>query len=232
MSYRYITLIAALPSLGKSYQVDIPPLSRYQLEKRLKLLTDEHRRLLEEIESVLHWDHLNSHYDDRELIHSAHAVMEKLTHKHYNTIREIINWRLNLRTLLAAFRYREKGEDLSKISCQWGVGELMRHIENNWSHSYFNLQHRYRWLPELQQKLQAQDTIAVEKILFDATWRYLRSSGANHVFDFTAVVRYVLMWNLVARWSSYDADRGVAHFQELVDFALGDFRQIQFAVED
>lgn len=227
--YQYITLMTALPSLGKTFHVELPPLSRFQLERRLNLLTDEHRGLLASIEGILHWDHLNSHYDDRELIDSAHAVLDSLQRQHYPDIRRIILWRLDLRTLLAAFRYRQQDNDVEDLHGVWGIGEITRHIEANWAHRYFNLQYRYPWISRMEVALNQNDTMGLETLLFDITWHFLKNCAPHHEYDFTAVVRYVLMWNLVSRWTAYDEDKGVAHFQELVDFALGDFKEIKFA---
>ncbi|MCG8669961.1 MAG: DUF2764 domain-containing protein [Pseudomonadales bacterium] len=229
-SDQYITLMSALPSLGKTYHVDIPPISRFQLEKRLNLLTEEHQALLSDIESVLHWDHLNSHYDDSELIQSATLVLEQLTHKHYDTLREMILWRLNLRTILAGLRYRQRGDELNHQQSHWGVGDMEAHIETYWQHPYFNLQSRFHWIASVQESLQKNDTMQVERILFDVTWQYLQRCSSQHYFDFTAVVTYVLRWNLVSRWSSYDADKGVEHFQSLMAFALGEYQQLSMGI--
>lgn len=228
----YITLISSLPSLSKTYHVEMAPISRYQLDLRLRILSEAHQKLLNEIESVLHWDHLNNHYDDQELMDSASALLQNLHLKHYDTIRDIISWRLNLRTVLAALRHKQRGDDLNTPHTQWGVGDLTKQIESQWAHPYFNLQSRMPWLVALHQAMQEGDTIGVERILFDASWQYLNRCAVTHHFDFTAVVLYVLRWNMVARWSAYDADQGVAHFNSLVDFALGNYRCIEFNHED
>ena len=229
MNNEYITLITSLPSLGRSYDVEQTPISRYQLEKRLALLTDEHCLLLEKVEKVLHWDHLNSHYDDGELIDGVHQLAKQLQCSGLHTLNELIQWRLNLRTLLAALRYRQRGEDFSESKRQWGVGGLVRHIENNWAHPQFNLQGRFDWLESVANALQKKDTMLVERLLFTATWNCLARVGNDHYFDFTAVVRYVLMWNLVSRWASYDVDKGAARFKELATVALGDFAELEFS---
>lgn len=213
-------LVSSLPSLGKTFQVEMPPISRFQLDKRLKLLTPAHAALLAEIERVLHWDHLNSHYDDGELIESALMLLSKLHEKHFETIRDIIQWRLNFRTLLAALRYRQRGDDNSSLAGTWGVGTLTRHIENHWQHPCFNLQSRYPCLPQAYKQLLQDDTMGLEQTLFNASWEYMHRCASGHFFDFTTVVKYVLMWNILARWSSYDADSGVKNFEDLVSFSM------------
>lgn len=223
MTYRYITLMSGLPALAHNYDVDIPPISRYQLDRRLSLLSFEHRELLEQIESVLHWDHLNSHYDDQELIDHAKAILSQLSEGSFESIRDIIVWRFDLRTILAAFRYRLAGREVVGGPGEWGVGEMVHQIGLNWHHPTFNLEAKHPWVVPLKKMLESDDTMGTERLLFDTAWNLMRKVSETHNFDFTAVVCYVLMWNIVSRWSAYDADRGVEQFQWLVKDALGEF---------
>ena len=223
MGHEYITLISSLPALGRTFHVDITPISRFQLDRRLGLLTDDHARLLRDIESVLHWDHLNSHYDDSDLIELAKQLLRSLASDGYEAIRHMMHWRLNLRAIVAALRYRQRGDDAGAMLRDWGDGSIIRVMEDNWQHPHFNLHARYSFLPALVQCFERDDTMGAEELLFGVIWQYLKQAAPQHYFDFTAVVRYVMMWSIHARWAAYDADKGVAEFEDLVDFAMGDF---------
>jgi hypothetical protein len=64
------------------------------------------------------------------------------------------------------------------------------------------------------------DPLGLERLLLGAVWTHLERIGAGHEFDFEAVVVYVTRWDLVARWTHYDADAALTRFDALLETAL------------
>jgi hypothetical protein len=48
----------------------------------------------------------------------------------------------------------------------------------------------------------------------------LESCSDGHYLDFEAVVIYVLRWDMIARWTTYDGEEAARRFDELVEQAM------------
>ena len=68
--------------------------------------------------------------------------------------------------------------------------------------------------------------LGLEHQLVDVVWSDLERIGQGHHFDFEAVVLYVLRWDLVARWTTYNEDSAKKRFAELVDAGLAELDKV------
>jgi hypothetical protein len=62
--------------------------------------------------------------------------------------------------------------------------------------------------------------VDLERLLLGAVWSHLERLSDGHYLDFEAVVIYVLRWDMIARWTTYDGDEAVRRFDELVEQAM------------
>ena len=79
--------------------------------------------------------------------------------------------------------------------------------------------------------MQEGDTIALERLVLDEADKRLRRLAGEHLFDFEAVVIYVLQWSMVDRWSRYNSEAAVRRFDDLTESGLGRFASLSFEGE-
>ena len=215
----YYTLLTSLPHIDSLFDSKITPISRLQLDRRLSMLSTEDRDTLIKVEQLMHWSHLGEDVDEAALIRLATRLSSELTS---DTLRELVDWRLDMRTVVAALRRKMRGAQ-APGDPQWSYGSRYAYIRRNWSNPTLGLQHAFPWIPTVIECLNKQDYLALEKTLLEAVWRKLDDVGRKHSFDFEAVIIYVLRWSLVARWTAYNGEQAMERFRELTDQALGEF---------
>jgi hypothetical protein len=217
-SMRYVMLITSLPYHGSLFGSHQTPLSRQRLTYRLRILDEEDAQALRDLASVLEWIHHSMKVSNDELISRAEHF-ERAWGECFLT--DILRFRMELRTLFSALRRRRRGETAPPSGRRWGYGRWVRHIERYWNEPGFRLQRVYPWIGEAQRLIESRDSLAVERLLLGTVWDYLIRISEGHEFDFEAVVIYVLRWDLIARWSSYNGARAAERFDRLVDSGLG-----------
>lgn len=215
--YKYTLLLSSLPV----HPVDLsavrqPPISRIQLDKRLALLDREDAEDLVRIERLLHWSKMKELGDEA-------VVKQGLSD--WNAIRspflkEIVMWRLELRTLLAALRTRRDGDKSVPDRQFYGFGDRVRTIRKHWRETAFGLDSVIPWVRQAGEFIEQARPLELENLMLEWVWRHYQRVGQGHYFDFPAVVIYVLKWDLINRWSSYDKERAVLRFDELVSKGL------------
>lgn len=211
-------LISSLPYHGPLFGAHQTPLSRLRLNGRLRILDEDDARALQELSSVLHWVHQSMNVSDAELIRRAERFE---TAWGEGFLSDLLCFRMELRTIYTALRRRRRGETAAPPGQPWGYGRWVRHIERYWNEPGFRLQRVYPWVGEAERLIEARDSLGLERLLLGIVWDYLTRASEGHEFDFEAVVIYVLRWDLIARWSSYDGGRAVSRFDHLVDLGLG-----------
>jgi hypothetical protein len=215
---RYVMLITSLPYHGPLFGAHQTPLSRLRLNHRLKILDDDDAQALRDLSSVLEWIHQSMSVSDAELIGRAERFAADWGE---GFLGDILRFRMELRTLYVALRRRRRGETTAPTGQRWGYGRWVRHIERYWNEPGFRLQRVYPWVNEAERLIKERDSLGLERLLLGIVWDYLISISEGHEFDFEAVVIYVLRWDLIARWSSYDGASAVKRFERLVDAGLG-----------
>ena len=219
---QYVTLIAALPPHNPElFETKQPSISRLQLEDRLSMLTQEDAGQLSMIEDLLHWERLPISTTDEVLLPRIRQVLDQLEEP---LLKEIVEWRLDLRTILAALRLRRRGR--SAPPAEWGYGRWTRRIEAHWNEPGMGLESLHPWVIDADQMLRQNDHYKLERMLLSQVWRYYQRIADDHYFDFEAVVIYVLRWSITARWSRYNVKAAEQRFDHLIEIALGEYRNI------
>jgi len=223
----YVMLIASLPYHGPLFTAKRTPLSRIQLERRLEMLEPEDKALLARIERVLQWDQIETGLADSDLIARTHDLMAELREP---GLREAIQTRMELRTAVAALRRRQMGQGPPPDPGSLGYGRWVRHICAHWHEPSFGLARTFKWLLQAEAYIADCEALALEKLLLQEVWTHLGRLSDHHAFDFTAVVIYVLRWNVIDRWTRYHADDAKSRFDDLVEESLGGHADL-FAVQ-
>jgi hypothetical protein len=215
---RYTMLVCSLPALPANlFSERQTPISRLQLDRRLALLEPEDARLLAAVEGVLHWDRLPLALSDQQVVADFRATLAALPP---GLVREVVTWRLEERTLLAALRRRHLGSPAPAKGEDWGCGRWLERIQRTWQEPVFGLERLFPWLAEAARLLAEGDTPGLERLLLGHTWERLGRLGAGHHFDFAAVLIYVLKWDILRRWSSYNGEAALRRFRDLSDAGL------------
>lgn len=220
---KYVTLMASLPPLGQLFEAKQTPISRLKLESRLKMLTEEDAARLRQIENLVHWSYIPIERTDAQIVDAARQFFQE---ENNPTLRAAVESRLDLHTIVAALRRRHQGEQDPPRGEVWGYGPWVSYIERHWREPAFRLQGLFPWVLEANRFLEANESVALEQLLFGAVWKQLNRLSEGHYFDFEAVVIYVLRWNLVDRWTRYNGEVAVERFRKLVDAGIAKFTDV------
>lgn len=219
-AYRYVQLISSLPGHGSLFRATLTPLSRINLRQRLALLEAEDAQLMDQVAELLDWHRHRIERSDAEIVERARQVIPTLE----NTfVRELVEWRLESRTLVAALRRRRRGDNVPGPGVAWGYGRWLPMIRAHWHEPQFGLERVFPWLPEAREHLENGNASALEKLLLGMFWDHLDRVSLGHEFDFEAVLIYMMRWDLVARWVGYQAEGAAQRFNEMVEEALAHF---------
>lgn len=221
-AHRYAMLLNALPYHGPLFGARQTPLSRLRLTQRLALLTPEDAESLHTLNDVLDWAQLDLDRSDAEAVARANRIVPGIADPF---IRELLVWRLEFRTLIAALRRRRRG-DPAPGDDRWGFGRWLSGIRRNWHEPAFRLDGVFPWLPEANRLLALDDSIGLERLLLGTSWNHLERISDGHYFDFAAVAIYVMRWDLIARWTTYQGEAGLQRFDELIAHGLTDLDEV------
>lgn len=219
----YLMLISGLPRPEALFLAKRPPLSRLKLDRRLRILSPEDAQVLGLVEGILSWGDLPFEMTDAQLVARTAGAMRQIENA---TVGAIIRDRLELRSCVAALRQRHRGERAPGAGEVWGYGRWVAHIARNWTEATFRLDGVFPWLREADRLLKAGDTIGLERLILERTWRNLNRLAAGHEFDFEAVVIYVLKWNIVNRAVRSSGDAAASRLEELAHAGLGEYANV------
>lgn len=215
----YYTLITSLPRHGRQFKVKETAISRVQLEKRLKLIPENERNILTQVENVI-W---NSWFSPELPSSETYSRAQKLFSLRNSFLNEIIHWHFNVRSLFVALRLRRRQPSPPPNQKNYPFGDLTIRLINNWHEPTFGLQHIYPWLPEVNKMIINNETAALEDILLTKLWKHLDVVECGHYFDFEAVIIYLLRWNIVNYWSRFNEIAAVECMNELADQAIRNY---------
>lgn len=217
---RYYTLMASLPALPALFEERRPPLSRFRLEERLRLLEPEDAHELKSLGRLMMWSRLSLEITNEEVVAMAEAVTREIRSP---VLREVAEWRMELRTVVAAIRRRAAGEPPPAKNEIWGFGRWTRTLERNWAKSDFGLSGALPWISDFNDRVERMDSLGFEKALLRLVWTYLSRKSEGHHFDFEAVALYAQRWDVIHRWSMYDGAEAAKRFDELMQAAWGPY---------
>ncbi len=215
---QYTMLMTSLPHHTSLFMSRETPLGRIKLQNRLRMLDAEDAEQLRLIMEAVRWRLLQKAENDDAALAIAHR---NLTLIESPLLQQIVRERLELRTVVAALRRRQRGDPSPAPHERWGFGRWLPIIRANWSDPAFRLESAFQWLPDANRLLRKGDALGLERLLLGTLWDQLGRASQFHFFDFEAVVIYVLRWDLIARWTSYNAEKATQRFAELMDEGLG-----------
>ncbi len=210
----YTLLMASLPPYSSDlFSTRYPPVSRFQLQQRLKWLDDEDLSDLTKIQNILYWSEVKE-VDDLEFVEHAQRLLKTVRS---DFLRQLIGWRLEIRTVVAALRKRLKHPDFMPDKGVLGLTQWNWKIVQNWHVNDFTLSTHFPWLAEANQLLIDGRSFELEKFLLKTVWQYYDRQSQGHYFDFEAVIIYVLRWDVVYRWNQYNRTRARERFVDLLN---------------
>ena len=211
MIRRYYQLVASLPALPDFRQTRLLPLSRRRLEERLSLLHVEDLEELMGAERLISWHRQPVSRTTEEIVAMYDEVV---AHNRTRELRNVVDFRMNMRTVMVALRLRRQGK--AAPSGRWGTGPYTRIIESRWAEPEFGLGAVFAWIPEAQTFLDQGDAMELEKLMMGQSWTKLSQISDAHPFGFEQVFAFAYKWDILHRWLSYDAEKARDRFEELI----------------
>jgi hypothetical protein len=195
MPQQYYTLVASLPHLaGISHVVQLP-ITRRQLDNRLRMLDDEDYQNVTRIDALL-FPRGGGWQSDELLIRQGQTLAESLPEQ----FREVVEWYLTRRTLLSAVRRRLLKEARPDAKAAWGYSILMPAISANWHLPDLGMSAKFPSLGQVVELLDRRDGIALDELLLREEDVFCKRLSDVHEFSAINVLCYVLRWNLTERW--------------------------------
>lgn len=224
MSARYYMLVASLPPLPPLFSNVRTPISRLRLEERLnRMLEPDDLRELLEVERLMFWNCLPFERTDAEIVRQAERVVPAIRSP---VLREAALWRTEMRSVLAALRRRAAGEPAPHLSEKWGYGRRVGNVVRNWSKPDFGLSALMPWVEEWKRLVEQKDALALDRSINRVVWDTFGRMADGHYFDFESVAIYVLRWDVIHRWVSYDSKKADERFERLVEEGLADYQDL------
>ena len=215
----YFTLVASLPPLPHFERAKTLPINPERLEARLRMLDPDDAESAAMALDFLRWQSQPMGRTDAEIVARYARIMDQARDP---DLRELVDSRMQLRTVVAALRRRRLGQPPPRRSEAWGVGPFVPRIEAHWQEPDFGLAGVYPWLPEVRRHLEAGETLEVQRLLMDAVWQHLSALESGQTFTFERVLIYLFKWDIVRRWLTYACEAAAQRFEHLLREALVD----------
>lgn len=216
----YYTLISSLPHLPAHFDdASRPPISRDRLNERLKLLRDDDLKVLRQLVDFIAWDRQVTDRPESEIVDHYKRLTHEIKHP---LVLEVIEHRMNARTIVSALRRRRDGLDPPT-----GVGNLVGPITRRWGEPQFGLQSGFPWIEDFNQKMLAGRAVAAERVLFEWSWQACLRLASQFTFSFDAVLMYLARWSIVDRWTSRSGKIGLERFDSMIEETLGEYATLK-----
>jgi hypothetical protein len=137
------------------------------------------------------------------------------------TLRDLIEWRLDMRTIIAALRRR-----LSGMGPPSGVGQWVEKIRRHYQHPTFQLQGRYPWIGRFDQLLRDGRALEAQRLIFEVNYREFDQWNPPDMFSFEALLVYLAKWEIIDRWTSLDEAAGRDRFDTILKETLGEYARL------
>lgn len=213
----YVELLSSLPHLSGPFRVARPPISEVQLRKRLSMLLPEDRLFMQRLWENVLWSNIPLATEDSVQALKFERLLQDVEG---SEMYGWLQWRMGVRTVLAALRRRQAGLDAPTSTQGWGVGDMMHLILRNWQQPVFGLEGRLPWLDEARLFLEQGESLLLERCILQHVWHFYERCQPESDYGFASVFLYVSRWDICHRWSCYDNERGLERFNDLVTDAL------------
>ncbi len=212
----YYTLLTSLPALPTRLDVERLPISAARLDERLKMLQPEDAAVVDQLRTFLFQDRHRRDWSDAEVVAQYDRLMQTLDNP---VAREIVEFRMDMRTVLSGLRRRRRG-----LPPPPGVGQWTAYVRRQWHQRDFGLSWRFPWIDPVERLLGTDRVLEIHRILLDNAWHHWRRLADEHLFDFEALLLYLARWEILARWNGLDAERGAGRFEAIIEEASREHR--------
>ena len=177
----YYTLISSLPPLKKFDQAERLPINMERLKERLNMLWPEDLKLVESVASFIIWHRQPTVRSDKEMFTVYKKLMESIVNP---VIKEMINLRIDIRTIVVALRRRHKDLPAPKAGELWGLGRWVRHIERHWDDHNLRLAAVYPWISQASEYLENGNALELERLQMNQIWNGMdRLADKNYFWN-------------------------------------------------
>lgn len=173
--------------------------------------------------NFLWWERQPIERTDKEVISFYQQIMTSI---HQPTLRNIIEFQMTLRTILAGLRRRHRNLPTPSKGMTWGIAPWVAHIERNWNEENFKLSPIFPWVPEVRQLLETEETLELQKCIMNLSWNYLNQLTEGHYFTFDVFLTYLCKWDLLNRWVLYNKYNAIIRFEKLTTESLCEYNRI------
>lgn len=218
---QYYTLVASLPLLPHFDRAERLPINEVRLAERLRMLEPGDRRVVERTQAVIAWQWQPVERTDEEVAASYRQMCDLASA--YPALMQIVEYRMQKRTIMAALRRRHRGLPAPDPGEIWGVGPWVRHIERHWMDPDFKLSAVFPWIPRARQHLEQGETVALERLLMGLIWTQMDRLTAHDMFGFEGVLAYLFKWDMLRRWLSYNREAAALRFDALAAEVMGEY---------
>ena len=215
----YYTLIASLPPLKKFDQAERLPINMERLRERLTILGQEDAKLVDSVASFIIWHRQPMERSDKEMF----VVYKQLIESIYSPmIKEMINLRIDIRTIVVALRRRYRGLPAPKSGELWGMGRWVQHIEKYWDDQNLRLAAVYPWIPQVREYLENGNALELERLQMNQVWEGVDRLEDQNYFGIDVIFSYLFKWDMMQRWLANDVESAKLRFDELVSEVISD----------
>jgi hypothetical protein len=193
------------------------PVNFERLQQRLRMLSDDDFRIVESAQHFLFWHH---HPMERTNLEFAEHYRQIRQLVQQPVILDILEYRMDVRTIVAALRRRHYKHPAPDRGDSWGVGQWLSHIEKHWQEPDFGLASVYPWIEEVARLLEDDQPLQLEKRLLTLIWNYLDRHDTHGMFSLEAVIIYLFKWDIVNRWLMYQPHQAKLRFDRLANRTL------------
>lgn len=219
----YYTLVASLPHLPRFDKTERLPITRERLLQRLKMLDSEDYKLAEMVTEFISWRRQPVGRTNAEILAIYNQGVKLIFES--KLLKPLFELPVNQKTIMTALRRREKGLPRPNAEEFWGVGPLVSHIEHNWDKPFFKLQSICPWIVQAENYLHDGELLKLEHLLANLIWNKLEFVLIKNYFGFEVVMAYLLKWDILQQWLSYNTEEAKARFDELVLETINEYEQ-------
>ena len=215
----YYTLIASLPPLKKFDQAERLPINMERLRERLTILGQEDAKLVDSVASFIIWHRQPMERSDKEMLVVYKQLIESIDNP---MIKEMINLRIDIRTIVVALRRRYRGLPAPKSGELWGMGRWVQHIEKYWDDQNLRLAAVYPWIPQVREYLENGNALELERLQMNQVWEGVDRLEDQNYFGIDVIFSYLFKWDMMQRWLANDVESAKIRFDELVSEVISD----------
>lgn len=216
---KYVDLITSLPHHGDLFSSKETSISKIRLDIFLKLLSKEDMKTLLEFEDIINAHHKYNDISDQLFFDKINDFFSKTTN---NFIKEILVKRIEITIIIGLLRKK-----ILKKEIQFAKSELffpfMSYLKSHSELPDFGLSGKYKWIIQLNNLIEENNSVAAERILLAYSWEYLSRISYQYEFSFEAIILYVTRWNIVNRWTIYDSEEAKARLNSITNKVLEEY---------